>query len=314
MTLRSRLDALTAEQHALVEGYHRNAQAIEEARLAVGEQQARAVRRDADSLTAREAEFRVFSQWNEDGIIQWLIAKLGLTTGRFIEFGVESYAESNTRFLLTHNNWRGLILDGGASHIEFVQSRELIWRYDLTAVTSFVDRDNINDLFRTNGFKGEIELLSIDIDGNDYWVWEAIDAVTPKIVVAEYNSTFGAEHAVTVPYDDAFDHNTAHYSRLYFGASLAAMERLADAKGYALVATESHGSNAFFVRRDVMGALPPLSVAAGWVESRFRSSRDTGGQLTFVSDHRDRLRLMRELPLVDVTSGEPVTIAELYGV
>ena len=280
----------------------------------IGHQQARAVAAGAPDMTARQAEFRVFSQWNEDGIVQWLIAQLGLADGRFIEFGVESYEESNTRFLLQHNNWRGLVLDAGEDHVGFIRASGLMWQHDITAARAFVDRDNVNGIFEMHGFAGDIELLSIDIDGNDYGVWEAIDVVRPKIVIIEYNSTFGPELAVTVPYDAGFDVSQAHPSHLYFGASLAALADLGVRKGYALVATESHGANAFFVRDDVMGPLSPLSAVDAWVESRFRSSRDASGELTYVADHRERLRLIRDLPLVDVRGGDTSSIAHLYAV
>ena len=118
----------------------------------------------------------------------------------FIEFGVETYRESNTRFLLVKDNWRGLVIDGSETNVASIRALSEYWRHDLTAVASFITRDNINDLFADAGFTGEVGLLSIDIDGNDYWVWEAIDVVSPVIVVVEYNSVFGPEAQVTVPY------------------------------------------------------------------------------------------------------------------
>ena len=131
-----------------------------------------------------DAEFKVFSQFGDDGIIQYLLQQVEIpeTSRRFIEFGVQDYQESNTRFLMVNDNWRGLIIDGSESNIQKVVSDPLYWRHDLTAVAAFIDRDNINDLFSSNGYSGEIGLLSVDIDGNDYWVWEAIDAVSPRIV------------------------------------------------------------------------------------------------------------------------------------
>ena len=116
------------------------------------------------------AEFQVFSQFGDDGIIQFLVQRVPVENEVFVEFGVEDYHESNTRFLLVHDNWRGLVMDGGTSHVEFLRGRELAWRHYVDAKTAWVDRDNINGLIEGAGIAGDIGLLSVDIDGNDYWV------------------------------------------------------------------------------------------------------------------------------------------------
>src|SRR5947207_14439847 len=125
----------------------------------------------------REVEFQVFSQWGDDGIIQYLIHNVPIASDAFVEFGVEDYSEANTRFLLLNDNWRGLIMDAGTDNMARVQREDLYWRHELTAICEFISRENINGLISGAGFKGPIGLLSIDIDGNDYWVWEAIDVV-----------------------------------------------------------------------------------------------------------------------------------------
>jgi hypothetical protein len=263
----------------------------------------------------RAAEFRVFSQWNEDGIIQHLVRHVDIAERAFIEFGVEDYREANTRFLLVNNGWRGLVIDRGDEHRRYIyEGSALGWRYPIDARRGFVNRETVNEIFRDAGFTGDIGLLSIDVDGVDYWVWDAIDVVSPRIVVIEFNSVFGPDHAVTVPYDPDFDYVAAHSSRLYFGASLAALVALGEHKGYRFVGCESHGANAFFVRDDVGGTLPRLSARDGYVESRFRSSRDDEGRLTFVGPHEEQLRLVRDLAIERVPEGGRVTIAELFGV
>src|ERR1700722_1664225 len=158
------------------------------------------------------AEFRTFSQWGEDGILQHLLRHVAVSKRIFVEFGVENYTESNTRFLLLNNNWAGLIIDGSSKNIDFIKNDEIYWRHNLKAEHAFVTRETINDLIRRNGISGEIGLLSIDIDGNDYWVWEAIDVVLPSVVVVEYNARFGPHKAVTVPYDAGFVRSSAHHS------------------------------------------------------------------------------------------------------
>lgn len=197
---------------------------------ALGRIEARQLR-DLPAPDIHTAEFRVFSQWGEDGILQHLIRHVAIPRNIFIEFGVENYLESNTRFLLTNNNWAGLVIDGSAKNIEFIKRDEIYWRHSLKAELSFITQDNINDLIRRNGLTGEIGLLSIDIDGNDYWVWEAIDAVIPSVVVIEYNARFGPDRAVTIPYDAGFVRTTAHHSNIYFGASLEALCLLGEAQG-----------------------------------------------------------------------------------
>jgi len=260
----------------------------------------------------QDAEFKVFSQYGEDGILQYLIRETGIEREEqiFVEFGVQDYLESNTRFLLQGDHWRGVIIDGSNQYMESVRRSDLYWRHDLTAIDAWIDRDNINDLIGGAGFKGDIGILSVDIDGNDYWVWDKLDVVNPVIVVAEWNSVFGPQHAVSIPYDRAFDRATAHYSCLYWGASMRAFEQLADRKGYALVGSNRVGNNIFFVRRDRLGRLKALTTDEAYVLSRFRDSRDAQGNLNFLGGAR-RYEEIRNLPLVEVGSGRTTTLQEL---
>lgn len=234
-------------------------------------------------LDLHQAEFKVFSQFGDDGIIQYLAHRLQPLPDTFVEFGVENYRESNTRFLLLNNNWRGLVLDGDENSINYIQQDEIYWRHTLTARRAFITRDNINELLREGGFTGEIGLLSIDIDGNDYWVWEKITIVDPVIVIIEYNSVFGPDLAVTIPYEAHFVRYQAHYSGLFWGASLQALTFLAGRKGYSLVGCNSAGNNAYFVRNNKVANLPVLSAQQAFVEARFRDSRDEKGKLTYLT-------------------------------
>ena len=228
-----------------------------------------------------DAEFKVFSQYGDDGIIQYLVRKIRVSSEVFVEFGVQSYDEANTRFLLLNDNWRGLVMDASSDWMEALQKSWLCRTYDLQARASFVTRDNINGLIADAGIAGRIGLLSIDIDGNDYWVWEAINVVTPDIVVIEYNSVFGPEMAWTVPYRPDFQRSLYHHSNLCYGASLAALCDLGERKGYAFVGCNRHGNNAYFVRRDVLGDLRALDAVTGYVASNFSEGRDEEGHWTF---------------------------------
>lgn len=260
----------------------------------------------------QEAEFKVFSQYGEDGILQYLIREAGITREEqiFIEFGVQNYLESNTRFLLQNDHWRGLIIDGNLNHMNSVRRSELYWRHDVTALAAWIDRDNINDLFLKAGFSGEIGILSIDIDGNDYWVWERIEVVNPVIVVVEWNSVFGPDHAISIPYNPLFNRSAAHYSCLYWGASMAAFEVLADRKGYVLLGSNKVGNNLFFVRRDRLGRLSPQTTRTAYVESRFRDSRDPNGRLNFLSG-RSRYEQIKDLPVIDIVRNTSTTLSGL---
>ncbi|MDP9228347.1 MAG: hypothetical protein M3M99_04750, partial [Actinomycetota bacterium] len=279
--------------------------AYEQLRLQIGWLQSRAV---ADAADPRAAEFRVFSQFGEDGIIQYLTQRVPIENDFFVEFGVEDYSESNTRFLLVNDNWRGLVIDADDAHVEFLRATGLEWRHQIDAVTAFIDRDNINSLISGAGIEGDIGLLSVDLDGNDYWVLEAIDVVSPRILVVEYNSVFGPDAAITIPYDPGFVRSQANPSWLYWGASLTALARLADSKGYALVAGNTAGNNAFFVRRDVLGEIAELPVERAYSASRFRESRGKKEELTLVSEHRDRLKLIADEIVWDLAAEREVTV------
>lgn len=248
----------------------------------------------------KDSEFKVSSQWGEDGIIQFLLKSLKIERDIFVEFGVEDYRESNTRFLLTNNNWSGLIIDGSESYIKFIKNDPIYWRYNLKAVSAFVTSENINDLLLDNGIEGDIGLLSVDIDGNDYWIWKAIHVVKPSIVIAEYNSRFGPSRAVTTPYSPHFVRSEAHYSMIYYGASLKALCFLAQQKGYAFVGCNSSGNNAFFIRRDLKpDHIPELTAEKGYIAGQFRESRNEEGLLAFLSAEEEA-KILDSLPLEKV--------------
>jgi hypothetical protein len=257
--------------------------------------------RDLPIADIHGAEFRTYSQWGEDGILQHLFQHIAVSKKIFVEFGVENYTESNTRFLLTNYNWAGLVIDGSAKHIDYIKSDDLYWRFNLKAEHSFITRDNINDLIRRSGIEGPIGLLSIDIDGNDYWVWEAIDVIVPSVLVMEYNSRFGPERAVSVPYNASFVRTSAHPSNIYYGASLAALCLLSKRKGYSFVGCNTAGNNAFFVRSELRPtSLPELTPEQGFVRSQFRESRDSDGMVTALTDAQERA-ILDQLPVVEVS-------------
>jgi hypothetical protein len=249
-----------------------------------------------------DAEYRVFSQFGDDGIIQYVSAVADVRVRSFVELGVGDYTESNTRLLLVKNGWRGLICDCASLPMKRVQWDPISWQCDLTIAKAFLTRDNINAVLGEHGFTGEIGLFSIDLDGNDYYVWSALTVIEPAIVVAEYNAVFGRDLAVSVPYDPSFARFAAHYSGLYWGASLRALCSIAADKGYSLVGCNSAGNNSYFVRNDRLGPLQPVTVEEAFVPQRFRDSRDESGRLSYLDGTAARA-LIGALPVIDVATG-----------
>jgi len=243
--------------------------------------------------------YKITSQFDEDGIIQYLLSNIDLEKKIFIEFGVENYTESNTRYLMEKDNWAGLIIDQDYQNIEQIKNYDIYWKHNLQAICAFINRENINDLFINAGIKGDIGILSIDIDGIDYWVWEAIKIVSPRIVICEYNSIFGCVASVTVPYDPNFNRKQKHYSLLYAGASLSALAELGKQKGYALVASNTAGNNAFFVRKDCMNNFTEKTVKQVYVKAQFRESRSIEGRLTYIPIE-EGIKIIGELPVYDL--------------
>lgn len=247
-----------------------------------------------------DIEYKVFSQWGEDGIIQYLINNINIGNRVFIEFGVQDYTESNTRFLLINDNWSGLVIDGSEKNINYIKNDDIYWRYNLKAECAFITAENINNLLEKNGVTGNIGILSIDIDGNDYWVWKAINCVNPDIVICEYNHRFGKNEAVTVPYDEKFWRENAHYSCIYYGASIKALVNLANEKGYSLVAGNKNGNNIFFVRNDLLNdVIRTKTIDEVFCHGKFRETRNIDGKLTF-AELEEEEEILKNLKLVKV--------------
>jgi hypothetical protein len=202
--------------------------------------------------------FRLLSQNEEDGIILALLREAGFGPRRFVEIGCGSNG-GNSGLLAAELGWCGLMLDGNEQKVQ-----EARWRFGAHVVVkqAWITRENVNDLIAESGLAGEIDLLSIDLDGVDYWIWDAITACSPRLVVVEFNSMFGPSKAVTVPYDPGFDRH--QYGRVYHGASLAAFVALGRRKNYRLVATEPRGVNAFFLRNDLATHIPTCEVERAW--------------------------------------------------
>jgi hypothetical protein len=211
---------------------------------------------DSSKKTAlRVHERRYYSQNGEDGILLYLFSKIGARNKNFIEFGIEDGTECNAANLAINFGWSGLFIEGSPHLTEkarkFYYNRHKIHSERVKIVSEFLTVENVNQVFEQNSMIGEIDLLSIDIDGNDYWIWQSITCVQPRVVVIEYNASFGIERSITVEYDPAFDAHRKHPTGWYHGASLRALVKLAKKKNYILAGCDSSGTNAFFVRADL---------------------------------------------------------------
>lgn len=250
-----------------------------------------------------DVEFRVHSQFGDDGILQWLVARLPTLPKRFVEFGVQDYSEANTRFLMINNGWRGLVMDGSSENIARLRHQPWFWRNDLEARTCFVTRENVDGEIARWARGAAVGLLHIDVDGNDYWLWKAVQAIMPGVVVMEYNAVLGADRTITIPYQADFRRLAAHHSGQYFGASLPALTHLANNKGYALIGCNSAGNNAYFVRRELLNDdVREIDVTTAWRPPIFRESRDGSGRLDLL-DFAGRQAAIRGLPVVNVATG-----------
>jgi hypothetical protein len=198
--------------------------------------------------------FRVFSESDEDGILLYIFALIGTTNRVLVDLGA-SIGGSNTANLLVNHGWTGLLLEGdpdrAAKTAEFYASCTDTKNYPPKIVSSWMTRDNIDSLLAENGMEGEVDLLSIDIDGVDYYIWEAIEVISPRVVVVEYQCIWGPERSVSVPYSPDFKGGFVGRYGIYSGASLAAFVKLGRKKGYRLVGAQRYGYNAFFLRNGV---------------------------------------------------------------
>ena len=212
----------------------------------------------------QDKELKVYSQNGEDGLLLYLFSQIGSTNKSFVEFGVEDGKECNTANLSINFGWNGLLMDCDWKQVvkakHYYKNLPSVKPCQVKVIQCFVTAENINKVLLDNGMKGTIDLLSIDIDGNDYWIWKAISAVDPRVVVIEYNASLDVDKAWTVEYDPEFVRYEKHRSGCYHGASLKALAKLADSKGYGLVGCESSGANAFFVKKDLLRSLRNVSL------------------------------------------------------
>jgi hypothetical protein len=212
-------------------------------------------------LHFRDVEFRAYSQNSEDGILLYIFGIIGFGTRRSVEVCAGDGIECNSANLIINHGWNGLLIDGDPLRLKrgraFYRACRDTFSSPPKLVKAWVTAENVNSVVTEYGFTGEIDLLSIDVDGVDYWIWRALEVARPRVVVVECNLLWGPERAVTVPYDPEFSAEYGPYGADYCGASLSAMVKLGKAKGYRLVGCEKLGFNAFFLREDLAVEILP---------------------------------------------------------
>jgi len=209
-------------------------------------------------LPFEEVEFRNHSQMGEDGILWYIYSLVGTTNKKAVEICVGNGKECNTANLVVNHGWNVLMVEGDKAKADF--AKEYYAKHPDTfplppfVVNEWITAENVNDIIKRNGFEGEIDFLSIDVDGIDYWLWKAIDMVAPRVVMVEIQVVWRCTASVTVPYRPDFQckwlQDLQHYAQ-YAGASLPAFVKLAKKKGYRLIGANRYGQNVVFMRNDV---------------------------------------------------------------
>jgi len=232
-----------------------------------------------DEFNINLHEKKIYSERGEDGIIEFIFSKIGTTNKFFVEFGVANGFQCNTRYLLEKKGWKGLMMDyssdekkgwKGLMRWAWLIYQQIGWKESIrkggvllkktiakTKGSKYlqfyikkekVTAENVQNLFQKYNVPKNFDLLSIDIDSNDYWVWQAITDYYPRVVVIEYNASFNPTQSKVVRYNpDAIWDGTN-----YFGASLLALQNLGSTKGYTLVGCTNSGVNAFFCKTELI--------------------------------------------------------------
>lgn len=217
-------------------------------------------------LRINDFGLRFYSQHDEDGILLYIFSLIGTTNKMCVEICAGDGIECNCANLIINHRWTGLLVDGSEENVkkgtEFYANHPDTKYWPPQIIQKWITAENVNAFLEENGYTGEIDLLSLDIDGIDYWLWKAIITINPRVVVLEFNHLLGPNKSVTVPYDPKFEAEFTEYGSDYAGASLSAFVKLGNEKGYRLVAVNSIGTNAFFVRKDLQHpSLPEIEVA-----------------------------------------------------
>ena len=216
----------------------------------------------------------------------------------FIEIGTQDYWESNTRFLLKLRSWKGYLIEANNDDFKKIKKQKIYWQNDLEVFKKFVDKNNINSILSKDIKETKIGLLSLDIDGNDYWILKEITNLRPYLFICEYNPIFGYKNQISTVYDPKFDRTKKHFSNLYFGCSIQALIHLMKTKKYSFLGTNSKGMNAFFVRNDKLHYVNKFIRNKKIHKSLIREGRKKNGKLNLKS-LSENLKLIKNMSIID---------------
>lgn len=238
-------------------------------------------------------EYSWLSQNGEDGVIRYLFDQIGFESRWFVEFGFGA-VQCNSLRLMKHEKFSGLLMDGSSENVDFFNfTAKKQGLTNVAALQTFITRENLQSLITRHGVPEQIDFLSLDVDGNDYWFWETLTCVSPRVVCIEYNAGLGPDWAATTPYDDQFERYAVHPSGFFHGASLAALEKLGSKKGYYLIGCDLSGTNAFFLRNDIeVDGLSALTSREAYQPHANWLGRGIS--------EAEQLEIMRSLPYQDV--------------
>lgn len=258
-----------------------------------------------------DASFSVYSQNGEDGILSYLVRKLEILRPSIIEFGAGDFSECNSRFLVEFFNASSFLVDGNSSLVSNVQKSRLMGKATLAAKQEWITRENAKQIFHEGAeMLGGIDIVSLDLDGMDYWVLSTLPLENVSILVIEFNAVLSTRLAVTVPYDSNFNRSRGHFSNLYYGASLKAFCDFLRPKNFHLVGTTLQGSNAFFVRSEKLHIFKELQIdLLVFQDSRSRESRDLSGNLTYLTGEA-RADVIRNCELINLETGGTLPVSE----
>jgi hypothetical protein len=262
-----------------------------------------------------DAGYSVYSQWGEDGILDYLCRALGIERPHYLDFGAGDVCLSNGRWLLQSRGGSGVFVDARDDLSRTLSESDLSLYTDSTAIQSFLDYKNSPSVLEeaTKRLGGVIDIFSLDLDGQDYWVLNSLLKLNSKVIVLEYQAYLGPSLAITVPRSKVFDRTSAHFSWIYYGASLGAFTHLLSDRGYVLIGSNRQRTNAFFVRKDLVSNSPLSGLKVPSLESlcdsRGGESRNSSGELVGVQGF-GRRELISETSWTDVKTGITQSLAQ----
>jgi len=258
--------------------------------------------------------YKVFSQNDEDGIIQYLLYSLKIKNPKFVEIGTENYSESNTRYIYETSYCDGLIIDGHKNLKGEISKYLPLYKGNLKIYNNFIEPESIIEILKKNNFDKDLDIFSIDIDGIDYWVIKELPNKISKIFIAEYNPYFGPDLEITVPYIKNFNRTNYHYSNLCWGSSLKAIINILKTKGFTFIGSNGLKNNAFFVLNESSNLISlnqPNQNLFEYTNAKYREGRDINNNLTY-HNPLDVINIIEDCEIIDLKDNQKKKIRDCF--